>query len=93
MRISRPFLRGTSRNRPADDRTPLADVDLSVPPGRWTRKGLSHQPWTIAAAAAAAALETGRTGLAGSSLPHRDRQVVGPSGRTSWTLVRSGKRS
>ena len=58
-----------------------------------TVTGLSHQPFATAAAAAATALEP--EALV-SPAPRSQTSTVssfGPSTRTSWTFVRSGKRS
>ena len=65
----------------------------SSPPGIRTVTGVSHQPFTIAAHATATALEP--EALV-SPAPRSQTATVtscGPSTRTSWTFVRSGKRS
>ena len=79
-------------DRPADDRTSLTDVDLQRPAREMDAQGLSHHPWTIAAAAAAAALEPDARVAPAPRSHTATVRSLGPSGRTSCTLVRSGKR-
>src|SRR5438105_1197645 len=72
---------------------PPSSSTARSPPGRCTVTGLSHQPRATATAAAATELVPDESV---SPAPRSQTPTVsscGPSTRTSWTLMRSGKRS